>query len=115
MTDADDAASINAQWEAYLKDKGLVHCDDVLDGKVEVPPFVKRFIRIKRWPATWQFRAVELGVPVPTLYATHEGQRVRVTMASCHGDLGITPNLKQDTGYRTRVFVNQLTDFSPTP
>lgn len=48
----------------------------------------------------------------PSLYADYKGgQRVRVTMASRMGDLGINRNLMADHGYDERVAVSDLTNF----
>jgi hypothetical protein len=51
----------------------------------------------------------------PRLFADHNGERVRVTMASRFGDVGITVNLELETGYDERVAVADLTNFSETP
>jgi uncharacterized protein YtpQ (UPF0354 family) len=41
--------------------------------------------------------------------------RVRVVMASSHGDVGITKNLKAERGYDIRVPVMYLDNFSDKP
>lgn len=53
--------------------------------------------------------------PVPVLFADHDGRRVRVTMASRFGDVGITTNLGGLHGYGRRVGVEDLANFSAPP
>jgi hypothetical protein len=50
----------------------------------------------------------------PKLFADYKGKRVRVTMASRMGDVGITEYLKKTHGYSERVAVEALTNFSDT-
>jgi hypothetical protein len=49
---------------------------------------------------------------MPKCYATHQGKRVRLVMASRFGDVGITTNLKAERGYEARVGLHDLSDFS---
>lgn len=53
--------------------------------------------------------------PHPRLFADHEGRRVRVTMASRFGDVGITADFTAEMGYERRVPVSQLSNFSEVP
>jgi hypothetical protein len=102
------------------------HCDDYIRDKTQ-PKCLRRFLLFKRIPAYWQHdKWLRRGWPEPKLYATYKEpngpggrkgkvRRVRVTMASRFGDVGITRHLDHDHGYTTRVYVEDLTDFSEEP
>ena len=83
------------------------HCDDYIDDPTQ-PEALRSFLAWARAPAHGHLAPR----PWPTLYATYNGQRVRVTMASRRGDVGITTELWAPRGYDTRVYVEQLTDFA---
>jgi hypothetical protein len=85
------------------------HCDDYIRDKSQAKA-LRKFLLYKRIPAYWQIRRWRWGVP--KLYATWNNLRVRVTMASRFGDVGITEGLDKDHGYEMRVFLSKLTDFS---
>lgn len=82
------------------------HCDDLAHNR-RVPQCVLDFLSVARAPAYRQGDA-------PPLYATYEGRRVRVTMASRFGDVGITTDLSRRYGYDRRVYLPDLSDFSST-
>lgn len=88
---------------------GKWHCDD-LWASGSLPQCAFRYLDIARAPAVKQ-----IGKTIPPLFATHEGKRVRVVMASRFGDVGITEDLTAERGYSKRVFLPELTDFSDTP
>ena len=85
------------------------HCDDYIDDAA--PPALRKFLEFARAPAHGAF----LPQPHPQLYADYEGKRVRVTMASRLGDVGITTDFTRDMGYDRRVPVSQLSNFSDQP
>lgn len=84
------------------------HCDDYIDG---VPAPLRKFLDFARAPAHGAF----LPKPHPQLYADYDGTRVRVTMASRLGDVGITTDFSREMGYEQRVLVSALSNFSETP
>jgi hypothetical protein len=87
--------------------KGQWHCDDLIDNR-SMPACVHAFLVAARAPGH--------GRPgVPRLFATYEGKRVRVVMASRFGDVGITEDLAAETGYTKRLHLPELADFSETP
>ncbi len=49
------------------------------------------------------------------LFCTFEARRYRVTGASRLGDVWLTTNFEQDTGYERRVDVALCSVWSPTP
>lgn len=83
------------------------HCDDYIDDHAAPAP-LRAFLEWARSPAHGHTRPK----PYPTLFATYKGRRVRVTMASRMGDVGISSDHTATGGYDARVYVEQLTDFS---
>lgn len=86
------------------------HCDRYADDP-EAPPVLRKFLAFARAPAHGQL----LPKPHPKLYADYKNKRVRVTMASRLGDVGITTDLGAEFGYERRVLVRVLSNFSETP
>jgi hypothetical protein len=95
---------------AKLNDHQDDDCDAYIDDPT-APAALRIFLAFARAPAHGAF----LPKPHPTLYADYEGKRVRVTMASRLGDVGIAMDLGRTSGYDTRVAVNQLSNFSDVP
>ena len=85
-------------------------CDDYIDDPT-APEALRKYLAFARAPAHGQL----LPKPHPTLFADHEGTRVRVTMASRIGDVGISTDLGRELGYDRRVAVSQLSNFSELP
>jgi hypothetical protein len=85
------------------------HCDDYIDDETQ-PKCLRDFLAHARAPAHGSL----LGTPRPPLFATYNGNRVRVVMASRFGDVGITRNLGREHGYDVRVDVSNLSDFAAT-
>lgn len=88
-------------------------CDDC-DAYIDDPtahPALRKYLAFARAPAHGQL----LPKPHPKLFADYEGQRVRVTMASRLGDVGITTDFSAEMGYERRVRVRQLNNFSEEP
>jgi len=86
------------------------HCDDyIMD--FDLPNCIKYYLLINRLPAIDKCVVVE-EVGNPKCFATWEGKRVRLVMASRMGDIGITPHLDQENGYERRVWMDELSDFS---
>ena len=83
------------------------HCDDYIDDPA-APECLRKFLDHARSPAHGSTR----DDPRPALFATYQGKRVRVVMASRLGDVGITTDLAAERGYQCRVAVEDLTDFS---
>lgn len=99
----------------------MKHCDDYIDDESQ-PLLLRRFIRYWRWPAIYRSRAERWKVKEPKLFADYtpwwflwwRKTRVRAVLASRMGDVGVTPDLKRG-GYRLRVAVSQLSNFSEQP
>ena len=83
------------------------HCDDYIDDHSQ-PECLRTFLEYARSPGHGVLNAGEK----PVLFATHEGERVRVNMASRFGDVGITTVLHAEYGYEKRVSVDCLSEFS---
>ena len=83
------------------------HCDDYIDDP-KADPALRKFLAFARSPA----HGFLYPRPHPQLFADHKGTRVRVTMASRLGLVGITTDLTAETGYEKRVYVGELANFS---
>lgn len=88
----------------------MKHCDDYIDD-AQAAPALRRFLKHARAPA----HGMLSGESRPDLFADHRGRRVRVTMASRMGDVGVTPTLIATSGYDERVAVEDLSNFGETP
>ena len=88
----------------------MKHCDDYIDDPT-APDVLRKFLAFARGPA----HGLMSGAPVPKLFADHAGVRVRVTMASRMGDVGVTTNFNAEAGYQQRVAVEELSSFSEVP
>ena len=86
------------------------HCDSYIDDE-SAPEVLRAYLRWARSPA----HGMNQPKPHPTLYANYNGNRVRITMASRLGDLGITSVLDASYGYEARVPVSALHNFSDKP
>jgi hypothetical protein len=86
------------------------HCDDYIDDETAAPA-LRRFLRHARAPA----HGMLSGEPRPSLFADLRGHRVRVTMASRMGDVGITSMLSATRGYDERAAVEDLSNFGESP
>lgn len=86
------------------------HCDDYIDDP-SAPEPLRKFLAFARAPA----HGLLLPRPHPRLFADHEGRRVRVTMASRFGHVGITTDHGAEHGYELCVGVCQLDNFSEDP
>jgi hypothetical protein len=86
------------------------HCDDYLNDEA-APAVLRAFLARARSPAHGALSKD----PYPRLFADYQGNRVRVTMASRFGDVGITTDFQVEDGYATRVHVAELTNFGDSP
>lgn len=108
----------NTSWDRECKLKprdptpeGFKHCDSYIHD-FNQPMCLRWFIFVNRVPAVDNLLMLANGVKEPKLFADYKGRRVRVTMASRMGDVGITYDLKPETGYEMRVPVSDLSNFS---
>lgn len=91
------------------------HCDDYIEDKAQ-PKCLRAFLLFNRIPAHWRFKwEYAKKWKIPKLYANYGLRRVRVTMASRFGDVGITWRLNQESGYEERIYLDRLTNFSENP
>lgn len=120
--DLDELDNVDLLLEAGLPVRGDVplaggrpmtepkHCDDYIDDEC-APVALRRYLERARSPGHGLLSLV----PFPTLFADHDGKRVRVVMASRFGDVGITALLDKDCGYALRVMVEDLSNFGDAP
>ena len=92
-----------------IQSRGEAEIDYILD--LDAPMCLRWFLFINRLPAVETVLCSQNGV-APQLYADYKNKRVRVTMASSMGDVGITNNLSKESGYNSRVAVEELSNFS---
>lgn len=98
---------------------GMTHCDAIIMN-ADIPICARWWVVVNRMPAIDKAIARQAGVN-PQLYADYIGKRVeiprtrvKVNMASRFGDVGIdTP--PKGTGYRWRVYMDELDNFSENP
>lgn len=88
----------------------MKHCDDYIDDE-DQPPALRVFLERARSPAHGMLERE----PYPKLFADYRRKRVRVVMASRHGDVGITSDLTAECGYEWRVEIAKLSNFSDSP
>jgi hypothetical protein len=105
------------------------HCDDFIEDPAQ-PECLRGFLAYHRLPAAAKYPTgdadydakmeAHLGCPmwrdpVPVLFASYVGRRVRVVMASRFGDVGITTHFDAEHSYDQRVAVENLSNFSEAP
>ncbi len=91
-----------------------MHCDKEIHNDAR-PACLRYFLLVHRMPAVDR-AIIETVHDAPKCFADHDGKRVRLTMASRFGDVGISPDLASTrTSYKTRVEVSDLSNFSEQP
>lgn len=94
----------------------MKHVDDWLDepSTNEADVYAKKCLSVARLPAIdrWNLPKAE---QTPPLFCTYENKRYRCTGASRMGDVWLTKDFKQETGYQIRVDLDNCTDWSATP
>lgn len=100
----------------------MKHCDDYIDDPY-AHPALRAYLKHARSPG----HGHSSPKPHPKLFATwlgykgagfkgiEPGDRIRVTVCSRMGDVGITKKLDANVGYEVRTDVASLTDFSEEP
>jgi len=86
------------------------HCDEYIEDQGAPAP-LRAFLARARSPAHGALSPD----PYPRLFADHAGRRVRVTVASRLGHVGITTRLDRTYGYEQCVYVEELSNFGTTP
>lgn len=76
--------------------------------------YAKFFLEHKRMPA-WKMNAFQPWMRQFKLFCRHQGNVYRVTGASRMGDIWLTSDYKQETGYEFRVLISTCSDWSPSP
>ncbi|MDD2819144.1 MAG: hypothetical protein PHN51_10195 [Candidatus Nanopelagicales bacterium] len=92
--------------------------DDWIDEVCPTDPpeelYAKFVLTHMRMPAVLQTAFREF-TKLYILYGKYSGKPVRVNVASRLGDIGVTFDLKRETGYDVRVMVSDITDWSNVP
>lgn len=88
----------------------IKHCDDYIDDETQ-PQVLRTYLDRARQPA----HGMTSKEPYPKLFADYKKTRVRVTMASRFGHVGISKELEQEFGYWLCVSVADLSNFADKP
>jgi hypothetical protein len=89
--------------------KTIQTCDQAIHD-FDLPYFVRAWLLLQRMPAVDK-NLLEVSGFTPSLFATWDGKRVKATMASRFGDIGVTTDLDGDS-YQHRVMLFELSEFS---
>lgn len=95
----------------------MTHIDEWLDTPSifnEMEAYAKFVLDYFRMPA-WKIIAYSPFMKQFKLFCTHNGQRYRCTGASRMGDIWLTPDFDQETGYKLRVDVSECSDWNDSP
>lgn len=76
--------------------------------------YAQFFIMLHRLPAMMKM-SMSQQINQYKLFCTYEGSRYRVTGASRLGDIWLTADFDQDTGYQHRVLLSECSEFSDSP
>lgn len=88
----------------------MLHVDDFIDDS-ETDVYASWFLNMKRLPATLQFKFHSI-IGQYSLYCDYRGERYRVTGASRMGDVWVTKDFNQSSGYQDRVDIAECDNFS---
>lgn len=88
-----------------------MHVDQFIDSR-KSDAYASWFLNMKRLPATLQFK-FEDQIKQYKLFCDFEGWRYRVTGCSRMGDVWLTTNFEQETGYERRVLVEKCSNWGP--
>ena len=86
------------------------HCDEYISDPT-TPSALKNYLEVARAPAMNKYKlSIKLGHP--QCFATYNGQKVKLVMASRLGDVGISYDLTAERGYDKRIYLDDLSDFT---
>tara|TARA_R110002167_G_scaffold191865_1_gene394215 strand:- start:89 stop:469 length:381 start_codon:yes stop_codon:yes gene_type:complete len=85
------------------------HIDDFIDDP-STDAYASWFFNLARMPAMARYKFEKQIAPYK-LFCDYEGRRVRVTGASCLGDVWITDNHDRDSGYDNRINVDSCSNW----
>lgn len=90
----------------------MTHVDDYIED-FRSDPYARWMLMHFRMPAEMQLAFRKFTEP-HQLFCTHQGKRYRCTGASRLGDVWLTSNFGQNTGYTLRVDVSECSDWGPS-
>lgn len=111
--------------KTIIDESEFKHCEEFINDKSQ-PMCLRKFLLYNRIPAYWKYTKWKDSWGIPKLFATlpasrgvggakKKARRIRVNMASRFGDVGISYDISKESGYDSRVYIEQLTDFSENP
>ena len=86
------------------------HCDEVIDD-FNYPVCLRYYLLVNRLPAIHKYVITE-SQGEPVCFATYQGEKVRLIMASRFGHVGIAFDLSATQGYDTCVYIEELSNFT---
>jgi hypothetical protein len=90
--------------------KEPTHVDEFIDD-YRTDVYASWFLSLHRLPAALQFKFEEQ-IKAYKLFCDCDGQRWRVTGASRMGDVWLTKNFDQNSGYQQRVLIDSCSNWS---
>ena len=91
-----------------------MHIDDFIDYHFGKDNYARWVLHYFRLPAALKID-FEKFMKDYKLFCTWEGKRYRCTGASRIGDVWLTPDFNQNSGYKHRVEVEECSEWGPTP
>ena len=107
----------SSEWlKKKVKVREMMHVDEWLDTPSDNrgENYAKFVLNYKRMPA-WQQTAFAEWMKPFMLFCEYEGQTYRVTGASRMGDVWLTSNYYQESGYEKRVDIDKCSKWGKTP
>lgn len=89
-----------------------MHVDTFIDDYYGKEEYARWFLFLHRLPAVLQADFKKF-IDDFELFCTYEGERYRCTGASRMGDVWLTADFDQDTGYQKRVDLSYCSDWAP--
>ncbi|MFT6496241.1 MAG: hypothetical protein ACJA2A_002027 [Cycloclasticus pugetii] len=88
----------------------MEHVDEFIDHP-DTDVYASWFLNMKRMPETLKCKFSNI-ITQYQLYCDYKGERYRVTGASRMGDVWLTKDFTQSSGYQERVGISEITNFS---
>ncbi len=93
-------------------DDFIAHGKTIANTEAANVTYARFALLLFRLPAVHRIAFADL-IRQYTLFCTYKGVRYRVTGASRMGDIWLTPDFTQETGYKLRVAISECSEFGP--
>jgi len=108
----EEIGSENKKKSTHIDD--FVHYGTSISNRTEMEDYARWLFLHWRLPAITK-NALNKFMDTHELYCLYDGECHRVTGASRLGDVWLTKDFEQDTGYQKRVMVDDCSEWSRTP